>query len=80
MYLIWFLIIGLLAGWMASHVMRGRGFGLLGDLVVGVIGAWLGGAILHVFGLYSVGFIGSLVTALIGAVILLALIRVIKNA
>jgi uncharacterized membrane protein YeaQ/YmgE (transglycosylase-associated protein family) len=80
MHLIWLLIIGVLAGWMAGHVTRGRGFGLLGDMVVGAIGAWLGGAILHVFGLYSFGFIGSLVTALIGAVILLTLIRVIKNA
>lgn len=80
MHLIWLLIIGLLAGWMASHVTRGRGFGLLGDMIVGVVGAWLGGRLLQVFGLYSVGFIGSLVTALIGAVILLALIRVIKSA
>lgn len=80
MHLIWFLIIGLLAGWIAGHMMRGRGFGMLGDMVVGVIGAWLGGAVLSAFGLYSVGFIGSLVTALIGAVILLALIRVIKQA
>jgi uncharacterized membrane protein YeaQ/YmgE (transglycosylase-associated protein family) len=79
-FLIWFLIIGLLAGWLAGHVTRGRGFGLLGDLIVGVVGAWLGGAVLHAFGLYSVGFIGSLVTALIGAVILLALVRVIKEA
>lgn len=80
MHLIWFLIIGLLAGWLAGQVTHGRGFGLLGDLVVGVIGAWLGGALLHTLGLYSVGLIGSLVTALIGAVILLTLIRVIKTA
>lgn len=80
MYLIWLLIVGLLAGWIASHLMRGKGFGLLGDMIIGVIGAWVGGTILHVFGLYSVGFIGSVVTAFIGAVILLALIRVIKNA
>ncbi len=80
MYLVWLLIVGLLAGWIASRVMRGKGFGVLGDMIVGVIGAWVGGAILHIFGLYSVGFIGSLVTAFIGAVILLALIRVIKNA
>jgi uncharacterized membrane protein YeaQ/YmgE (transglycosylase-associated protein family) len=80
MHLIWILIVGLLAGWLAGHVTRGRGFGLLGDMVVGIIGAWLGGNILHVFGLYSAGFIGSVVTALIGAVILLAMIRVIKNA
>lgn len=80
MQLFWFLIIGLLAGWLAGQVTHGRDFGLLGDLVVGVIGAWLGGALLHTLGLYSVGLIGSLVTALIGAVILLTLIRVIKNA
>jgi len=80
MELIWFLIIGLLAGWLAGHVMRGRGFGLLGDMVVGVVGAWLGRALLHVFGLYSVGFIGSLVTALIGAIILIALVRLIASS
>lgn len=80
MHLIWLLIIGVLAGWLAGHVTRGRGFGLLGDMVVGVIGAWLGSVVLHVFGLYSFGFIGSLVTAVIGAVILLTLIRVVKNA
>jgi len=80
MYLIWELIIGALAGWLAGNITRGRGFGLLGDIVVGVIGAWLGGFILHLIGLYSIGLIGSLVTALIGAVILLTLIRVIKNA
>ena len=80
MHLIWLLIIGLLAGWIASHVMRGKGFGLLGDMIVGVIGAWLGSAILGVLGLYSVGFIGSVVTAFIGAVVLLGLIHVIKNA
>ncbi|HUX09584.1 MAG TPA: GlsB/YeaQ/YmgE family stress response membrane protein [Terriglobia bacterium] len=80
MQLIWFLIIGLLAGWLAGHVMRGRGFGLLGDMVVGVVGAWLGRALLHVFGLYSVGFIGSLVTALIGAIILIALVRLIASS
>lgn len=80
MYLIWLLIIGLLAGWLAGTVARGKGFGLLGDMVVGVIGAWLGARILRVFGLYSVGLIGSLVTAFIGALLLVALIRVIKDA
>ena len=79
MSLIWLLIIGLLAGWLAGYFTRGRGFGILGDMVIGVIGAWIGGALLHVFGLYSIGFIGSLVTALLGAVVLLTLIRIIKN-
>lgn len=80
MNLIWFLMIGLVAGWLAGHVMRGRGFGLLGNLIVGVVGAWLGGYVLRFFGLYSVGLIGSLVTALIGAVILLALIHAIMDS
>lgn len=80
MDLIWLLIIGLLAGWIAGQVTHGRSFGLLGDMIVGVIGAWLGATILHAVGLYSVGFIGSLVTAFIGAVVLLTLIRVIKSA
>jgi uncharacterized membrane protein YeaQ/YmgE (transglycosylase-associated protein family) len=79
MNLLWLLIIGLVAGWIAGHVTRGRGFGVLGDMIVGVIGAWLGSALLNVFGLYYFGFIGSVVTALIGAVVLLTLIRVIKN-
>jgi uncharacterized membrane protein YeaQ/YmgE (transglycosylase-associated protein family) len=78
--LIGFLIIGILAGWLAGRVTRGRGFGLLGDLVVGVVGAWLGGAVLGLLGLYSAGLIGSFVTAVIGAVVLLALIRLIKKA
>jgi uncharacterized membrane protein YeaQ/YmgE (transglycosylase-associated protein family) len=79
MSLLWLLIIGVVAGWIAGHLTRGRGFGLLGDMIVGVIGAWLGSTILEVFGLYSFGFIGSVVTALIGAVVLLTFIRVIKN-
>jgi uncharacterized membrane protein YeaQ/YmgE (transglycosylase-associated protein family) len=79
MNLLWLLIIGVVAGWIAGHLTRGRGFGLLGDMIVGVIGAWLGSTILNVLGLYSFGFIGSVVTALIGAVVLLTFIRVIKN-
>lgn len=80
MYLVWLLLIGLTAGWLAGTIVRGKGFGLLGDMVLGVIGAWLGSHILGVFGLYSVGLIGSLVTAFIGALVLVAVIRVIKHA
>ena len=73
------LIIGVVVGWLAGHLTRGRGFGLLGDLVVGMLGAWLGGHVLGLFGLYSAGRVGGFVSALIGAVVLLALIRVIKQ-
>jgi uncharacterized membrane protein YeaQ/YmgE (transglycosylase-associated protein family) len=77
---IWFLIIGIVAGWLAGKIMRGGGFGLIGDLVVGVIGALLGGFLFGLLGLSANGLIGSLVTATVGAVVLLFLIHLIKRA
>jgi uncharacterized membrane protein YeaQ/YmgE (transglycosylase-associated protein family) len=78
---IWFLIIGIIAGWLAGKIMRGAGFGLLGDLVIGVIGALLGGFIFGQLGIGAGGgLVGSLITATIGAIILLFLIRLIKRA
>ena len=77
--LLWFLIIGLLAGWLASMAMKGRRRGVGGYLVIGVIGALLGGWVLGLLGLYSGGLIGSLVTAFIGAVLLIALIRALRG-
>lgn len=78
--LLWFLLIGLAAGWLAGTIMKGSGFGLIGNLVVGVIGALLGGFIFDVLRIQSYGLIGSLVMSVVGAVALLALIRVIKKA
>jgi len=80
MHLLWFLIIGIAAGWLAGQLMKGGGFGLIGDLVVGVIGAFLGGWLLGALGIVAGGLIGSLVTATVGAVVLLFLIRLIKKA
>ena len=74
------IIIGIIAGWAAGVITRGRGFGLLGDLIVGVIGAYLGGLVLELAGLSSYGMIGYLVSSIVGAVVLLAVIRVIKSA
>lgn len=76
----WITIIGILAGWIAGKIMRGKGFGLLGDLVVGVIGSLLGSFIFGLLGLGAYGLIGRLVIAIIGAVILLWLVRLIKKA
>ena len=75
MSLIWFLLIGLAAGWLAGQLTKGRGFGLAGDLVVGVIGALLGGFMFELVGLSAHGPIGSLIVATVGAVILLSLLR-----
>lgn len=77
--LLWFLIIGLLAGWLASMAMRGRRRGVGGYLVIGVIGALLGGWIFSLLGIYSGGLVGSLITAFVGAVLLIALIRALRG-
>ena len=69
------LIIGGIAGALAGRVMRGGGFGILGDIIVGCIGGILGGLILGLFVDISVGVIGSFITAFIGACILLWLVR-----
>ncbi|MEA2413391.1 MAG: hypothetical protein QOI58_48 [Thermoanaerobaculia bacterium] len=79
--LIWFLIIGAIAGWLAGLVMKGRGFGLLGDIIVGIIGAFLGGWLFSKLGVsFGGGLAGSLIVAFLGAVILLFLVRLIKRA
>jgi len=75
--LLWFLIIGIAAGWLAGQVTRGGGFGLIGDLVVGVIGAFVGGFLAHLFGLYAYGLVGALAVATVGAIVLLTVIRVL---
>ena len=79
MYLIYFLIIGLVAGWLAGQIMKGKGFGLLGNLIVGCIGAVLGGYLFGLLGISTYGLIGSLVTALAGALVLLWIIRLIQK-
>ena len=76
----WFLLIGVVAGWLAVVLVKGRGFGLLGDLVVGVLGAALGGFLFGAVGLAAYGFIGSLITSVVGALVLLFLIRLIRRA
>lgn len=80
MHLLMFLIIGIVAGWLAGQLMKGGGYGLVGDLVIGVIGAFIGGWLLGGLGIFTGGLIGSLITATIGAVILLFLVRLVKRA
>ena len=80
MNLLIFLLIGALAGWLAGLVMKGRGLGVLGNIIVGVTGAFLGGWLLPMLGVSFGGNIGLFITAFIGAVILLALVGLIKRA
>lgn len=80
MGLLWFLIIGALAGWLAGHFMKGSGFGVVGDIIIGCIGAFIGGYLFGVAGVSSGGgLIGSLVVAFIGAVVLLFIVRLFTS-
>jgi uncharacterized membrane protein YeaQ/YmgE (transglycosylase-associated protein family) len=80
MNFLWFLIIGLVAGWLAGQLMKGGGYGLIGDLVLGVVGAFVGGWLFGALGIGGGGLIWSLITATAGAVVLLFLVRLIKRA
>ena len=72
------IVIGLLAGWLAGVIMPGRGFGLVGDLIIGLVGAFLGGLIMNLLAPdQTFGFWGSLLVALVGACILVAILHAI---
>lgn len=80
MGIVWFIVIGLAAGWLAGQVMKGGGYGIVGDIVIGVIGALLGGLLFQRSVLIAgSGLLGSLVVAAIGAVVFLLLLRLIKK-
>jgi uncharacterized membrane protein YeaQ/YmgE (transglycosylase-associated protein family) len=81
MSIVGFLIVGLIAGWLAGTMVKGGGFGLVGDLVIGVIGALLGGYLFETLGMSGAnGLVGSIIVATVGAVVLLVLIRLFKRA
>jgi uncharacterized membrane protein YeaQ/YmgE (transglycosylase-associated protein family) len=76
------LIVGLIAGALAGRVVEGRGLGCVGDIVVGIVGAVLGGLIVGQLGLFSgtAGFLGTLVVAFFGAVVFLAVVRLVTRS
>ena len=80
MEFIWFLLIGAVAGWLAGQIMKGGGFGLLGNVIVGVLGAIVGGWLFRVLGITVGGeLIGPLVTASAGAVVLLFIVGLVSK-
>ncbi len=79
-YWIGFLAIGLMVGWLAGVMIKGRGFGVAGDIVVGVLGAVVGGWLFSVLGLSTYGTVGIFITALVGAVVLVSLTRFFRVA
>ena len=80
MWLIWTIVIGIIAGWLAGLIVKGRGMGVLVDLIVGIVGSLIGGFIAGLIGLAAYGLLGRLTVAVAGAVILLFLVRAIKRA
>lgn len=74
-----FLFIGLIAGWLAGVMFKGSGFGILGDIIVGVVGAEIGGWIFGKLGLSAYGFGGAILMAFIGALALLTVIKLVRN-
>lgn len=75
------LIVGLIAGFLASVVMRGGGYGVVGDIIVGIVGAFIGGLLTNLLGIGgSYGLLGSIIVAFIGAVILIAILRAVAGS
>jgi uncharacterized membrane protein YeaQ/YmgE (transglycosylase-associated protein family) len=80
MSLLWTLIIGAVAGWLAGVLVKGRGFGIIVDIIVGIVGAFIGGWVFGLLGIAAWGLTGQLAMATVGAVILLVIIKAIKSA
>lgn len=79
--IIWWLVVGLIAGFLASVVMRGGGFGIVGDIIAGIIGAFIGGWLFGLLGISAGGgLIGSIIVAFIGACILIGILRLVSRS
>jgi uncharacterized membrane protein YeaQ/YmgE (transglycosylase-associated protein family) len=76
---IWWLLVSLIAGFLASVVMRGGGYGIVGDIVIGIVGALLGGFLAGLLGIGASGFVGTIIIAFIGACILIAILRAVST-
>ncbi len=78
--LIWLAVVGLIAGWAAGRIMKGGGYGVAMDIVLGILGAVVGGWLLGVLGIHAGGFIGTILVAILGAVVLIWITRLLKKA
>ena len=76
---LWWLVVGLIAGFLASLVMRGGGYGIVGDIVIGIVGAFIGGFLASLVGIGAGGLIGTIIIAFIGACILIAILRAVSG-
>ena len=80
MHLIGFLILGAITGWLAGKIMSGHGYGIIWDIVLGIVGSFVGGFIFTlIFGTGPSGLVISFIVALIGAIVLVAIVHVVKR-
>jgi uncharacterized membrane protein YeaQ/YmgE (transglycosylase-associated protein family) len=80
MGIVWFILIGMVAGWLAGQITKGSGFGIIGDIVIGILGAVVGGLLFNALQLPWGGLFGSLVVATIGAIVLILIVRLVRRA
>ena len=80
MYFIWYIIIGIIAGFVAGKLMRGGGFGLFINLLVGIVGGVLGGWVFSLLGIAATGIMGSLVNSNVGTIFLLRIVSLLKRS
>jgi len=73
------LVVGLIAGWLAGQVMKGGGYGVVGDILIGLIGSFVGGVLMGFLGGGAYGFWGSVAVAFIGACALIVVVRVVSG-
>jgi uncharacterized membrane protein YeaQ/YmgE (transglycosylase-associated protein family) len=78
--LVWVILFGIVVGWLAGQITKGTDFGLVGDLVVGIVGSLLGSFLFGLIGLEAYGFPARLVVSVAGAIVLLWLLRLIRKA
>ena len=78
-FLAWILV-GLIAGWLAGQVMKGGGYGIFADIILGILGGFVGGLLFGLLGIHAGGMVGSVIVAFIGAVILVWISRQLKKA
>lgn len=77
--LLLFLLIGAVAGWLAGSLTKGKGYGIVGNMVLGIIGAINGGFLFGLVGITTDGIIGSLISATVGAIVLIVIVKLIKK-
>jgi uncharacterized membrane protein YeaQ/YmgE (transglycosylase-associated protein family) len=80
MFIVWWIVVGLIAGWATGKIMKGGGYGALADILLGMVGAVVGGCIMRLLGFYSSGgLIPSILVAILGAIVVVATVRALRK-